>query len=97
MPAESKKLDTKCPETFGGKSGGGVLLQLIVQLHAVFYGTYDFLLVIGRVPESQVIGLQNSSMVPWVERNLNKNFFSNFPMILFNDFSKIAYAFPWIN
>ena len=22
MPAESKKLDTKCPESFGGKSGG---------------------------------------------------------------------------
>ena len=30
MPAESKKLDTKCLEPFGGKSGGWVLLQLIV-------------------------------------------------------------------
>ena len=30
MPAESKELDTKCPEPFGGKSGGWVLLQLIV-------------------------------------------------------------------
>ena len=30
MPAESKKLDTKCPEPFEGKSGGWVLLQLIV-------------------------------------------------------------------
>ena len=31
MPAESKKLDTKYPEPFGGKSGGWVLLQLIVK------------------------------------------------------------------
>ena len=28
--AESKKLDKTCPEPFGGKSGGWVLLQLIV-------------------------------------------------------------------
>ena len=31
MPAESKKFDTKCLEPFGGKSGGWVLLQLIVE------------------------------------------------------------------
>ena len=30
IPAESKKLDTTCPEPFGGKSGGWVLLYLIV-------------------------------------------------------------------
>ena len=30
MPAESKKLDKTCPEPFGGKSGGWVLLYLIV-------------------------------------------------------------------
>ena len=30
MSAESKKLDKTCPEPFGGKSGGWVLLQLIV-------------------------------------------------------------------
>ena len=32
IPAQSKKLDTKCLEPFGGKSGGWVLLQLIVIL-----------------------------------------------------------------
>ena len=37
MPAESKKLDTKCLEPFGGKSGGWVLLQLIVYIE-IFFG-----------------------------------------------------------
>ena len=36
MPAESKKLDTKCLEPFGGKSGGWVLLQLIVKVWPYF-------------------------------------------------------------
>ena len=65
MPAESKKLDTKCLEPFGGKSGDGVLLYLIVEIGKN---------VIGLVIKMLLVDWQNSKWLPERSKNLVEHF-----------------------